>query len=161
MAGYFIHHRPTDKEEVARSAEARAAGLQSAERFLSLYGDVFGEEPRQDVWAYPSTIVWKCQKCGGWPICNNDPPGCCSECVDCSPCNNRPPEGNCINCQTPSDCEVVTCQSPVCDTPACENPVCQTPVCENPVCESPICENPVCESVPDDPDAPEPTDEFH
>lgn len=139
VAGYFIHHRPTDEEEVARSAQARAASVRSAQRFVSLYDTVFGTPPRPDVWGYPSSIVWKCQKCGNWPICNNSPPDRCQECVDCSPCDNRPPDNpNCVNCQTPSNCDV--------------------PVCESPVCESPICESPVCETIPDDPDDPEEPD---
>lgn len=113
VAGYFIHHRPTDEEEVERSPEARAAAIRSVQRFVTLYDEVFDALPPQDVWGYPADVAWKCQKCGGWPNCNNTPPGRCSCC------------SNCVNCQSPTNCEA----EPICECPTCETPVCESPVC--------------------------------
>jgi predicted metal-dependent enzyme (double-stranded beta helix superfamily) len=112
VAGYFIHHRPTDEADVERSPEARAAAVGSVQRFVTLYGEVFDTLPPEDVWGYPSDIVWKCQKCGGWPNCDNTPPGRCT---------------NCVNCQSPTSCQV----EPICECPTCETPVCECPVCES------------------------------
>ncbi len=81
IAGCYLDHSPVIK---GKEPKNKGAGYL---RFISLYKDIFSEDPVNDVW--PASII-----ISDPDICELDGP-CTHHPV---PCSNRPDDNNCANC---------------------------------------------------------------